>query len=143
MQSDPHMGIPALRVSLQTNTLTTPAVERARPLSELAGVVSTKLEKLRRAGDYVTIGALLPDVLDELHYHAALPADEAAHRLALQTLAEACVCATFTAKNLNYTDLAHLAARRAWEAASLLDDPITLGQSQLRLAAHAATGRLA
>lgn len=129
MQSDPHMGIPALRVALQTNTLTTPAVERARPLPDLAEVVTTKIEPLRRACDYVTIGGLLPDVLDELHYHAAQPVDEAAHRLALETLVEACVCATFTTKNLNYTDLAHLAARRAWEAASLLDDPIYMGKA--------------
>ncbi len=129
MQSDPHMGIPALRVSLQTNPLTTPAVDRARPLPDLAEVVTTRMEPLRRACDYVTIGAMLPDVLDELHYHAADPADEAAHRLALETLVEACICATFTAKNLNYTDLAHLAARRAWEAASLLDDPICMGKA--------------
>src|SRR5579859_3960464 len=122
LQSDPHKGIPALRVALQTNTLTTPAVDRARPLADVAEIVTTKLEPLRRACEYVTIGGLLPDVLDELHYHVAAPADEAAQRLALESLVEACVCATFTAKNLNYTDLAHLAARRAWEAASLLND---------------------
>lgn len=129
MQSDPHMGIPALRVALQTNTLTTPAVDYARPLADLAEVITGKMEPLRRASDYVTIGRLLPDVLDELHYHVAAPADEAAHRLALETLVEACVCATFTAKNLNYSDLAHLAARRAGEAAALLDDPIVLGKA--------------
>ncbi len=44
-------------------------------------------------------------------------------------MVEACICATFTAKNLNYSDLAHLAARRAWEAASLLDDPIVIGKA--------------
>ncbi len=129
MQSDPHMGIPSLRVALQTNTLTTPAVDHARPLADLAEVVTTKMEPLRRACDYVTIGALLPDVLDELHCHVAEPADEDAHRLALETLVEACVCATFTAKNLNYTDLAHLAARKAWEAASQLDNPIAMGKA--------------
>lgn len=129
LQSDPHMGIPSLRVALQTNTLTTPAVDRARPLADLATIVTTKMEPLRRACDYTTIGGLLPDVIDELHVHTARPADQATHRLALETLVEACVCATFTAKNLNYTDLAHLAARRAWEAASLLDDPIVMGKA--------------
>jgi transcriptional regulator with XRE-family HTH domain len=128
-QSDPHMGIPALRVALQTNTLTAPAVDHARPLADLAQIVIGKLESLRRTSDYATIGDLLPDVLDGLHYHAAVPADEAAQRLALATLVEACVCATFTAKNLNYTDLAHLAARRAGEAAALLDDPIAQGKA--------------
>jgi transcriptional regulator with XRE-family HTH domain len=129
LQSDPHKGIPALRVALQTNTLTTPAVDQARSLDDVAEIVTSKLEPLRRACDYVTIGRLLPDVLDELRYHVAVPADEAAQQLALESLVEACVCATFTAKNLNYADLAHLAARRAWEVARLLDDPIALGKA--------------
>ena len=50
LQSDPHMGIPALRVVLQTNTLTTPAVERARPLRELAQAVKTGIEPFRLVG---------------------------------------------------------------------------------------------
>lgn len=77
----------------------------------------------------MAIGQLLPEVLDELHYHTASPADEAAQQLALQTLIEACVCAAFTAKNLNYTDLAHLAAQRAEEAAALLGNPIYKGKA--------------
>lgn len=129
MQSDPHTGIPALRVALQTNTLTTPAVDRARPLPDLTESVTVKAESLRRSCDYVTLGGLLPGLLDELHYYVAEPADVGAHRQALEALVEACVCATFTAKNLNYPDLAHLAARRAWEAASLLDDPIYMGKA--------------
>jgi len=42
MQSDPRMGIPALRVALQTNTLTTPAVNRARPLPDVAEAVTAQ-----------------------------------------------------------------------------------------------------
>jgi len=129
LQSDPHMGIPALRVALQTNMLTAPAVDHARPLPELVQLVTAKVEPMRRTCNYVATGQLLPDVLDELHYHVAAPTDEAAERLALQTLVEACVCATFTAKNLNYTDLAHLAALRAEEAAMRLDDPIYKGKA--------------
>jgi transcriptional regulator with XRE-family HTH domain len=129
LQSDPHMGIPALRVSLQTNTLTTPAVDRARPLGELVQIVTQQIEPMRRACNYVKVGQLLPDVLDELHYHVAAPPDEAAERQALQALIEACICATFSAKNLSYTDLAHLAARRAEEAAGLLGDPIYQGKA--------------
>jgi hypothetical protein len=129
LQSDPHMGIPALRVALQTNTFTAPAVDRSRPLAELTSIVTDKIEPSRRACNYVAAGQLLPDVLDELHYHVAAAADEAAERLALQSLVEACVCATFTAKNLNYTDLAHLAALRAEEAAARLDDPIYKGKA--------------
>ena len=129
LQSDPHMSIPALRVALQTNTLTAPAVDHARPLTELLQEVTDRIEPMRRASNYVVIGQLLPDVLDELHYHVAAPVDEASHRRALQALVDVCVCATFTAKNLNYTDLAHLAALRAEAAAALLDDPIHKGKA--------------
>jgi transcriptional regulator with XRE-family HTH domain len=129
LQSDPHMGIPTLRVALQTNTLTTPAVEQARPLPELVQLVTGEIEPMRRACNYVRVGQLLPNVLDELHYHVAEAADEAAECQALQALVEACICATFTAKNLNYTDLAHLAARRAEEAAGLLGKPIYQGKA--------------
>jgi transcriptional regulator with XRE-family HTH domain len=129
LQSDPHMGVPALRVALQTNTLTTPAVDRARPLPELTQVVTTQLEPLRRACNYVATGHLLSDVLDELHYHVAAAADERAKQQALEVLVEACICATFTAKNLGYSDLAYLAALRAEEAAVLLNDPICRGKA--------------
>jgi transcriptional regulator with XRE-family HTH domain len=129
LQSDPHMGVLALRVALQTNTLTTPAVDHARPLAELARIVTDRIEPSRRACNYVTAGQLLPDVLDELHYHVAAAADEATVRQSLQSLVEACVCATFIAKNLNYADLAHLAALRAEEAAALLTDPISKGMA--------------
>lgn len=129
LQSDPHMGVPALRVALQTNTLTTPAVDRARPLAELVYLVASEIEPMRRACNYVGTGQALPDVLDELHYHVAASADEAAQQLALRTLVEACACATFTAKSLNYGDLAHLAALRAQEAALLLGDPVYKGKA--------------
>ena len=56
LQSDPHMGIPALRVALQTNTFTAPAVDRARSLAELAHVVTDKIEPSRR---HATTGQLV------------------------------------------------------------------------------------
>ena len=85
LQSDPHTTIPALREALQTSKLTVPAVDRARPLPELAGEVNGRIRLLYKAADYVGGGALLPDVLDELHWHTAQAADEAArrHRTAL------------------------------------------------------------
>ena len=129
LQSDPHMAIPALRVALQTNTLTRPAVDRARPLGDLARAVTTDIEPFRLVGDYVQIGQVLPGLLDELHYYVADPADEAARRLALGILIEACVCAGTMAKNLGYSDLACLAAVRAQEAATLLDDPVGKGKA--------------
>lgn len=129
LQSDPHLGIPTLRVALQTNTLTTPAVDRARPLAALVNAVTAEIGPMRRACDYVGIGRVLPDVLDELHYHVAAPADEAARQRALLALVEACVAGTFTAKNLRHFDLAYLAARRGQEAAALLDDPVAKGKA--------------
>ena len=129
LQSDPHMAIPPLRVALQTNTLTSPAVDRARPLGELHKEVFGQIEPLRRVCDYVGVGRLLPDVLDELHWHVAQPDDEAAKRLALESLVEACVVAAAVAKELNYADLAYLAALRAKDAAALLDDPVQMGKA--------------
>jgi transcriptional regulator with XRE-family HTH domain len=129
LQSDPHMAIPPLRVALQTNTLTQPAVDRARPLAELHREVFGRIEPLRRVCDYVTLGQLLPPVIDELHWHIAEPADEAARRQALEGLVEACVVAAAMTKELNYMDLAHLAARRAEEAAALVGDPVQKGKA--------------
>src|ERR1022692_1708360 len=129
LQSDPHMGIPPLRVALQTNTLTSPAVDRARPLAELADEMANTVEPQRRANDYVRMGNLLSPLIDELHLHAAEPEDEAAQRLALQMLVESCCCASGMAKNLNYPDLAYLAALRAEEAAGLLGDPVQQGKA--------------
>ena len=134
-QSDPHMAIPALRVALQTNSLTDPAVDRARPLAELVREVADRAEPMRASCDYINLGEILPGVLDELHCSsAAQPADEAAHRLALETLIQACVAAQETASVLGYADLAYVAALRAEEAAALLDDPIQHGKADcLRL----------
>nr|BFE28953.1 helix-turn-helix transcriptional regulator [Actinomadura rugatobispora] len=127
-QSDPHAVIPPIRLALQTNSLVAPAAERARPLDELVAEM-VEIEAHHQACDYVAVGRALPDLLDELHLHAADPADEAAYRVALETLVEACTAATFTSKDLGYPDLAHLAAVRAEEAAAILDDPVRLGQA--------------
>ncbi|GAA4081722.1 helix-turn-helix transcriptional regulator [Actinomadura miaoliensis] len=127
-RSDPHAVIPPIRLALQTNSLTAPAVERARPLEQLVAEMR-RIEPYHQACDYVTVGQALPDLLDELHLHVAAPADEAASRLALETLVQACTAATFTTKDLGYPDLAHLAAVRAEEAATLLDDPVRRGEA--------------
>lgn len=128
LQADPHTAIPALRVALETNNLANPLCERARPLGQLV----TELDHIRplfAACDYVRLGERLPALIDELHVHAAEPANETAYRSALETLLEACVFATFRSKDLGYHDLAHLAAMRASEAAQCLDDPVALGKA--------------
>ncbi len=127
-QSNPHAAVPALRVVLQTNSLSAPALERARPLPELVSEVQRN-EVLRRACNYVAVGEALPGVIDELYVHACNPQSDAALQTALLALVEACLSATFTAKNLGYLDLAHLAAVRADEAASSLADPLARGKA--------------
>ena len=129
LQSDPHMAIPPLRVALQTNSLTRPAVDQARPLAELHREVFGTIEPLRRVCDYVRVGQLLSPVIDELYRHSADPEDEAAGRLALEILVEACVIAAAVTKELGYMDLAYLAAQRAEEAATLLGDPVQKGKA--------------
>jgi transcriptional regulator with XRE-family HTH domain len=129
LQADPHMAIPPLRVALQTNSLTRPAVDRARPVAELRDQVLSVIEPRRRICDYVGVGQLLPDCIDELYRHIADPADEATYRLALEALVDACVIASAVSKELNYLDLAYLAAERAEEAAGLLGDPVQKGKA--------------
>jgi transcriptional regulator with XRE-family HTH domain len=128
LQSDPHMAIPPLRVALQTNRLKDPIVDRARPLPELAGEVNDSLVPMRANADYVGVGAKLPEVLNELHWHAAQDTDELSSRQALESLVEACVIAGQMAKDLGYADLANVAMLRAEEAATLLDDPVQQGK---------------
>ena len=128
LQSDPHAVIPALRAALQTSSIDDPAVDQARPLPALVQEM-TRIEPLHQACDYVAIGKVLPAIIEELHCHASRPADEAAYQAALETLVDACVCATFTAKDLGYGDLAHLAALRAEEAGRRVDDPVQLGKA--------------
>jgi transcriptional regulator with XRE-family HTH domain len=132
VQSDPHMAIPPLRMALQTNTLGNSLVDRARPLGELHKIVFGQIVPFRRVCDYIGVGRLLPDVLDELHWHVAQPADEAAYRLALESLIEAYSGASGLARNLNYMDLSYLAALRAKEAAALLDDPVQQGKADFQ-----------
>jgi transcriptional regulator with XRE-family HTH domain len=128
VQLAPHAHVPALRMALRTNSLAKPAVERARPVDELA-IAMNRIEARHQACDFTAVGDALPDVIDELYLHTAAPADEAAHLLALGTLVEACTAAVFTAKDLGYPDLAALAAVRAEEAAAALDDPVRQGEA--------------
>ncbi|QXJ21684.1 helix-turn-helix transcriptional regulator [Actinomadura graeca] len=124
-QAEPHTTVPAIRAALTTNTLTAPVADRARPLPELVAEVV----RIDRQNHLVEVGRELPAVIDELHVHACAPADEAAHRVALEALIEAFQRAVFTSKDLGYSDLAHIAAMRAAEVAGILDTPVTTGKA--------------
>ena len=128
-QSDPHMSIPALRVAIFSNTLTSAVTERARALTDLAREVAGEVRPACRDANYRRAGELLPSLIDELHLHVAEPADEAALMLALETLVDACIAAEETANVLGYTDLAYAAAARAMEAAAILGDPVPQGKA--------------
>jgi transcriptional regulator with XRE-family HTH domain len=126
IQSTPHTTIPAVRAALLSNTLTSPTTERARPLAELVA----EMNRIDHSEyKHIEVGEKLPAVINELHVHVAMPADEAAYQLALMTLIEAFQSATFTTKDLGYGDLAHIAAMRADEVAGILDDPISTGKA--------------
>jgi transcriptional regulator with XRE-family HTH domain len=129
VQADPHASIPPLRVALETNSLSDPACDYARPLPELAIELHDQVEPLFAACDYIRLGQHLPQLIDELHVHTAQPKDEAAHQLALEMLIEACVYAAFRAKDLGYPDLAHVASARAAAAADVLGDPVATGKA--------------
>src|SRR5262249_28862162 len=116
-QADPHMSIPALRVALQTNTLASPALDRAPPVADVVATLKDQVQPSFFACDYVRLGQLLPPVIDELHCHAAAPGGVDREQ-ALRALVEACAFGALRAKDLGYPDLAHLAAARAAEAAT-------------------------
>ncbi|NUP63208.1 MAG: helix-turn-helix domain-containing protein [Nonomuraea sp.] len=126
VQSEPHTTVPQVRAALLANTLTAPVADQARPLRDLAA----EMARIDRSEyKFRDTGRLLPALIDELHVHACVPADEEAHRLALETLIEAFQTATFISKDLGYTDLAHIAAMRAAEAAHILGDPVSRGKA--------------
>ncbi|MGI5171238.1 helix-turn-helix domain-containing protein [Spirillospora sp. CA-253888] len=126
VQAGPHTTMPAVRAALMTNTLTAPAVDDARPLDELVA----EMAKIDRSEyKHLVVRQKLPPLIGELHVHACDPADEPAHRLALETLIDAFQTATFTAKDLGYGDLASIAAMKAQEAAGILDDSVTTGKA--------------
>ena len=55
-----------------------PSAPGSRPLLELAQEVTGKIEPTHRVCNYVATGQMLPDMLDEIHYHDAAPADQEA-----------------------------------------------------------------
>ncbi|MBT2207879.1 helix-turn-helix transcriptional regulator [Actinomadura sp. NEAU-AAG7] len=127
-QAGPHSVVPALRAAIQTNRLGDAAVDRARPLPDLLAE-TRELEEVFICCDYLALGRRLPSVIDELHFHIAEPAGEPALLTALTVLVEVYMFATFRTKDLGYSDLAHLAASRAMDAAKLSGDPVAAGKA--------------
>jgi len=137
VQAEPHSSIQRIREALLSNTLTAPVADWARPLPDL----TADMARLDRSEyKFREAGTVLPALIDELHVHAVAPADEAAHRLALEALIEGFQTTTFICKDLGYADLAHIAAMRAMEIAGVLGDPVSWGKaSSLRIHTMPAT----
>ncbi|MFD0883673.1 helix-turn-helix domain-containing protein [Streptosporangium algeriense] len=124
-QSGPHRVVPILRAALTGNTLDDPATDQARSLGTLHDILFGEIADMRDSADYVRRAQLVAPVIDELHWHVAT-GDEADRRHALRLLIEAChETGVTTLKSLGHQDLAYLAAARANEAATLLDEPLT------------------
>ncbi len=126
-QSEPHLAIPALRVALESNSLTEPSDEYARSSEILHSELETLNKLYYQKCDYVGVGERLPALIDELHVRACPAASEVDRKAALGTLVEACVTAAFVAKDLGYADLSYVASVRAEEAAQMASDPVAKG----------------
>lgn len=133
-QSGPHQHIPQLRTALETGVILhgDPVVERARDLETLVSLFYGPISHDRFRYDYLSLGALLPDVIDELNYHVSV-GDEQQQKLALHTLVEAYMTGAGMARSLGYPDLGQNAAVRADQAATLLDDPVSQGKAAFAL----------
>jgi transcriptional regulator with XRE-family HTH domain len=133
VQSGPHAYIPALRTSLLTNSPRgDPIAESARPVNELAVLMTGTVERCRRRYDYIEVGKHLPALIDEAHVHVHIGGEQAV-RPALEVLLEAYMCAAGMARTLGHPDLAHVAATRADEVAVRLGDPVSRGKAAFAL----------
>jgi transcriptional regulator with XRE-family HTH domain len=131
--SDPHGAIPALRIALQTNSITRPAVETARPLPELVAEMTGTVEPLIRLCEYGECGRYLPGLIEELSLHAHSPVDEAGQGLALESLVTVYGHAAEFAKcYAGQRDLSYLAAAQAVQAADMLGSPVQQGKAAMR-----------
>lgn len=130
-QSAPHAVIPALRMALETTSLYEPLDDAAGQIEEVATELARIKDLYTNACDYVGAGGRLPKVIENLHTHACLARPEPTRKAALALLVEACISATFVAKDLGYPDLASVAAMRAEEAAQVLGEPVDIGKAAL------------
>jgi transcriptional regulator with XRE-family HTH domain len=117
--------IPGVSAALHDTTLDDVPDMPVRPLAEL---VRAAAQANAYADDarYAMAGHDLEAVLTELHVYAAT-GDSQQRQAALVALAEACMVAYCLAYRLGYEDLAVLAARRGFDAASRAERPDLVG----------------
>lgn len=136
--ADALATLPGISLALNDSTLDDVPDVPARPLDEL-------VRWARRANEqsadsrYSLAGRDLGDLLTELHV-AVVTGGRANRQAALAALVEACIVAYGSARSLGNLDLAVQAARRAYDAARLAEDPALVGFAAMARAT--ALGRL-
>ncbi|WP_322769715.1 hypothetical protein [Frankia sp. Cr1] len=113
-------AIPAIRAAILNTAFDERPDLPARPIVALR-LAADDVETAREAAAHASYASLLPDLIQELHVHAAGSGSDA--RTALAALVGAYRSAFVLSKDLGYVDLAWIAADRAMQAAERLDDP--------------------
>jgi transcriptional regulator with XRE-family HTH domain len=112
-------AIPAIRAAIIGTAFDEPPDRTARPLPEILAAVE-RAEAARTAAEHASYAPLLPDLIEELHVHAATP--DNGSRAALVALIGVYRSAIVLCKDLGYVDLTWIAADRIRQAAERLDD---------------------
>lgn len=134
VQTGPHNAVRAVRAALTSAELGESPVDRARPVEELVALITGPIEEADRVNNWSTVLTMLPDVLEELHFHVAAAVDERTLKTALSALLDAAMEAAGILGLLGYADLRYIAVARAAEAAAMLDDPVARGKAMYMLA---------
>lgn len=123
--ADTAATIPEVSAVLHDTTLDDVLDVRARPLPELVAAAS-RANACADDARYALAGRDLGAVLAELHVHAVTGRSQE-RQIALAALAEACMVAYCLAYRIGHTDLAVVAARRGFDAASRAERPDLVG----------------
>ena len=123
--ADAAATIPGVGGVLHDTTLDDVLDLPARPLPELV-LAAAQANAYADDARYALAGRGLDAVLAELHVHAAT-GDSEQRQAVLVALAEACMVAYCLAYRIGYADLAVMAARRGFDAATRADRPDLVG----------------
>lgn len=119
--ADALATLPGISLALHDTTLDDAPDVPARPVAVLAALAA-EANRLTDETRYALAGRELGAVLAELHAHA-VTGDPDTRRSALAALTEACIAAAGVARPLGDIELATLAAKRAADAAALIERP--------------------
>ncbi|MBV9160786.1 MAG: helix-turn-helix transcriptional regulator [Pseudonocardiales bacterium] len=124
--ADAAAALPGIALAVYEYQLDDPPDLPARPVAQLAAAVAHANAALDEAKFSLAVrhlGALIGELTV-----AAVSGSTDSRRTALAALAEACMVGTATARHLGRPELAIQAARRGYDAASMLGDPALTAQ---------------